>query len=1088
MNKIRAIVLVLFFFGFLIRCKKNSTLFIEVPQSHSGIEFVNVIEDTEDLSILDYMYYYNGAGVAVGDINNDGLNDLFFTANKASNMLYINKGNLQFENISETSGITGKSTWNTGVSMVDINQDGWLDIYVCSVVGIHGFKGHNELYINQKDGTFKESASDYGLAIQNYSTSAAFFDFDKDGDLDLYLLNHGVHKTSTYGVNINRKESNEMSSDKLFENREGKFVDVTALANLSTKGIGFGLAVSIGDLNSDGWDDLYVSNDFYEDDYLYINQKDGTFKEEGHDQLSQTSQFSMGNDIADINHDGLLDIISLDMLPEDEKVLKSSLGEVSISSLRRKRQLGYQDQFPRNHLQINTGQNKFLEIGLLSNIAATDWSWAPLLADFDLDGQKDLFITNGIYRRPNDADYIKFISSDQIRSKISNTKLVDQVALEKMPSGSVPNYFFKGTKELRFHNMKSEWTRNEPIISNGAVSVDLDNDGDLDLVMNNFNTNATILENTLKSDNKHYLKIKFTGTPKNLLGIGTKVNLYSDGKMHFQQLHLTRGFLSSAVPELHFGLGTSEIDSLEVIWPDEKITRLKDVESNSTIHISYLDVEKEKKSEVNEISKKFEPFRINGLEHVHKELYFPEFDREKLMPYGLTQEGPAMAVADINQDGLQDIFIGGSKGFSGVLFMATSSGFSKTNQDIFALDKKSEDVDAVFTDIDMDGDLDLFVVSGGGEYSNEVEQCLDRVYLNDGHGNFNKSDSILPVYYHNGSVVKSSDIDNDGDIDYFVGSRSLPNAFGKPPKSFLLENNNGKLTITQNDLFQDVGMVTDGVFLDYDSDGDDDLFLTAEWRKIQLFENDKGKFKNVTNQQFIKNPYGLWQAATPFDVDKDGDLDLVVGNVGLNTKFRASSDYPLKMYRYDFDGNEKEETIVSMAKNGVYYPVDSKEKLSSQLDLLIKKKYTTANEFAGESITDIFGKKILSQASEEIVEELQSGYYKNHDGKFTFIPFDIALQWGPITYIEKLEEASTSNLIMGGSKIDLPPYQGLWNSQESYFFTSIHEFSKLSNEGISTYHQKVGNLKPLIWNDQPYFIIIPHNNPIQIFKINHEAN
>ncbi|MDA9361097.1 FG-GAP-like repeat-containing protein [Flavobacteriaceae bacterium] len=396
--------------------------------------------------------------------------------------------------------------------------------------------------------------------------------------------------------------------------------------------------------------------------------------------------------------------------------------------------------------------------------------------------------------------------------------------------------------------------------------------------------------------------------------------------------------------------------------------------------------------------------------------------------------------------------------------------------------------DAVFTDIDMDGDLDLFVVSGGGEYSNEVEQCLDRDYLNDGHGNFNKSDSTLPVYYHNGSVVKSSDIDNDGDIDYFVGSRSLPNAFGKPPKSFLLENNNGKLTITQNDLFQDVGMVTDGVFLDYDSDGDDDLFLTAEWRKIQLFENDKGKFKNVTNQQFIKNPYGLWQAATPFDVDKDGDLDLVVGNVGLNTKFRASSDYPLKMYRYDFDGNEKEETIVSMAKNGVYYPVDSKEKLSSQLDLLIKKKYTTANEFAGESITDIFEKKILSQASEEIVEELQSGYYKNHDGKFTFIPFDTALQWGPITYIEKLEEASTSNLIMGGSKIDLPPYQGLWNSQESYFFTSIHEFSKLSNEGISTYHQKVGNLKPLIWNDQPYFIIIPHNNPIQIFKINHEAN
>ena len=441
MNRSKHIFLLLGLCISLLSCQTRTRLFEEVSPEHSGVDFINAIEDTEELSILDYMYYYNGAGVAVGDLNNDGLNDLFFTANKTANKLYLNKGNLKFEDISLTAGIEGKSSWNTGVSLVDINQDGWLDIYVCAVVGIHGFKGHNELFINQKDGTFKESAFDYGLAIQNYSTSAAFFDFDRDGDLDLYLLNHGIHKTTNFENTGNRKESNEMSSDKLFENKNGTFTDITEKANLTTDAIGFGLAVGVADFNNDGWDDLYVSNDFYEDDHLYINQQNGTFKEDSHAQMSQTSQFSMGNDIADVNHDGLLDIITLDMLPEDENVLKRSVGEVSISSLRRKRQLGYQDQFPRNHLQINTGKDKFLEVALLSNIAATDWSWSPILADFDLDGNTDLFISNGIFRRPNDADYIKYISSDQIRSKISNTKLVDQIALDK-------NAFWKCTQLL----------------------------------------------------------------------------------------------------------------------------------------------------------------------------------------------------------------------------------------------------------------------------------------------------------------------------------------------------------------------------------------------------------------------------------------------------------------------------------------------------------------------------------------------------------------------------------------------------------------------------------------------------------------
>ena len=603
-----------------------------------------------------------------------------------------------------------------------------------------------------------------------------------------------------------------------------------------------------------------------------------------------------------------------------------------------------------------------------------------------------------------------------------------------MPSGSVPNYFFKGSSDLRFQNKKKEWTTNRPTLSNGAVSVDLDNDGDLDLVVNNFNENASILENTLELEENHYLKIKLKGSEQNPFGIGTKVSLYSGGKKHFQQLHLTRGFLSSAVPEFHFGLGSSNIDSVAVIFPDEKVIRIQDVAPNKTVEFSYKNAKKNETKSLKLIPQTFENINLSGLTHVHKEAYFPEFAREKLMPYGITQEGPALAVADINQDGREDIFIGGSKGIPGIMYIASLEGFKKTNEGLFNLDRKSEDVDAIFTDIDTDGDLDLFVVSGGGEYYNNVSQCMDRIYINDGLGNFSKSENTLPVYYHNGSVVKNNDIDDDGDLDYFVGSKSIPNAFGKYPRSFLLKNNNGKLSPIQDDLFQDTGMVNDAVFMDYDSDGDADLFIVAEWSKIRLFENKAGIYKEVTEDVIQENPKGLWQAALPYDVDGDGDLDLVVGNVGLNTKFKASAEFPMKMYRHDFDQNGKEETIVSVAKNGVYYPIDSKNKLAGQLESLIKKKYKTAAEFGGESMTDIFEKKALSLAVEETIEELQSGYYNNVDGKFSYVPFETAFQWGPISGIKEIEYAHKKMLIIVGSKIDLPPYQGLWNSQEHFVF------------------------------------------------------
>ena len=620
---------------FLTSCHREGLVFVELDSSESGIDFFNAVQDSEKVNILDYLYFYNGGGVAAGDINNDGLEDLFFVSNLGPNKLYLNR-KLRFEDVSKQAKVEGVSTWNTGVTIVDINNDGWLDICVCAVVGIHGFMGQNELYINQKDGTFKEQASKYGLAIQNYSTSAAFFDYDKDGDLDMYLLNHGIHKTSNF-FGVDRRDSfSEMSSDKFFKNDDGFFIDVTKEANLFGGEVGYGLAVGIHDLNADGWDDIYVSNDFYEDDYLYINQKDGTFTEMSHESLSQTSQFSMGNDISDINHDGLADIITLDMLPEDEKILKNSLGEINYNSLISRRSLGYNDQFPRNHLQINTGKGKFLEIGLLANISATDWSWAPVFADFDNDGQKDLVISNGIYRRPNDADYIKYVSSEQIRTKINNTRLVDNLALEKMPKGDVENYYFKGNSNLRFEDVSDTWVQQQAGLSNGLVAADLDNDGDLDLVFNNFNANATVLKN--KGNDNNSMRVKFLGPPQNKFGLGTKLYAYANGKLFYEQLHTTRGFLSSFPHNIHIGLGTNKVDSIIVFWPDNKEERLYDFNNQNQLVFDYKNAIQPATKQFKLKNDLFVEQNIAQIDHMNTEKVF-RFNREKLMPYGMTQEG-----------------------------------------------------------------------------------------------------------------------------------------------------------------------------------------------------------------------------------------------------------------------------------------------------------------------------------------------------------------------------------------------------------------------------------------------------------------
>lgn len=1062
-------------------CQKTVLLFEEKPTSETEVNFINRVQDSDELNILDYLYFYNGAGVAAGDVNNDGLIDLFFVSNLESNKLYLNKGNLQFDDVSQQAHIQGNSSWNTGVSMIDINHDGWLDIYVCAVVGIHGFMGHNELYINQQDGTFKEEAKSYGLDIQSYATSAAFFDYDKDGDLDMYLLNHSIHNTSNYLGESSRNSFNKMSSDKLYKNENGFFTDVTQEANLLGGNAGYGLAVSVSDLNGDNWDDLYISNDFYENDYLYINQKDGTFKEKIRQSMSQTSQFSMGNDISDINHDGLADIITLDMLPEDEKVLKSSLGEISYNSLIQRRSLGYTDQFSRNHLQINSGNQKFLEIGLFSGIAATDWSWAAVLADFDNDGFKDTAISTGIYRRPNDADYIKYISSDQIKTKINNTRLVDYLALEKMPRGDIKNYFFKGNKDLRFSNMSDTWIRQEPGLSNGMVSADLDNDGDLDLVFNNFNSPASILENTLDKENSS-VKITFSGPSKNPFGIGTKVFVYAEKTMFFEQLHTTRGFLSSFPQEVHVGLGTKSIDSIKVIWPDQKAELLSEIDGTNHYIFDYRNAIPSKKSTEAKKNPFFKEVKSFKIQHTVGENHFPEFNREKLMPYGVTEEGSPLIAADVNNDNVDDLFVGGAKGFPSALFLSTTSGYVKSSTENFEKDKKYEDVDAIFTDIDSDGDLDIFAVSGGGEYIGKSEFNRDRVYLNDGNGNFALAQNILPEYYHTGAVIVGDDFDKDGDEDYFIGSRVINNSFGVAPKSFLLRNENGKLHFDSRLPTSSVGMVKDAVFTDVDGDKDNDLIVVAEWSEIKVFENDNGDFVDITNTLFETNPKGLWQSVTVFDLDMDGVNEIVVGNVGLNTKFEASYDYPLKMYVTDFDNNGQVESVVAIAKDEKYFTIDSKDKLEGQMPELIRRNFNSYEEFAGKSIDQIFGLALLSKATLLLAEELQSGYFKKIENKYHFFPFPLDFQWGPISKLITIDKNNSPSLILTGAKHNLPPYQGKWSSQKHFLLKTLDDFEVLQEQGIDLRHKQVTDFVEIKQQDTVLLGIGVANQKIKFYS------
>ncbi|MEC5164316.1 hypothetical protein RCH18_000032 [Flavobacterium sp. PL11] len=1067
----------------VISCsKKEELLFQKLSSDESNITFNNQLVESKNISILDYLYYYNGGGVALGDINNDGLVDIYFTSNQGENKLYLNEGKNKFKDISKEAGVKGSSDWNSGVVMADVNGDGYLDIYVCAVVGINGFEGKNELFINNKNKTFTESAAEYGLDLDNYSSSAAFFDYDLDGDLDMYLLNHAVHSESSFGNANSRSKRSYESGDKLFRNDNGKFVDVSEQAGIFGGANGYGLGLAVADFNLDGYPDIYVGNDFHEDDYYYLNNGDGTFTESLKQYFGHTSRFSMGVDVADVNHDGFPDILSLDMLPEDEKVLKSSLGDDNVQMLKmRTEKLGYHYQYTRNMLQINQAGNHFTETALLSGIAATDWSWSTLFADYDQDGEQDIFISNGILKRPNDLDYVKYYSNDKIKTKISTTKLLDKEALRKMPSGNVNNYIFQGGADLQFKNRTTDWIENDTIISNGSGYADIDNDGDLDVITNNTNAVASLYIN--KTDaTSNFLKIKLQFKGKNSFGIGAKVISYSNGKKQFKELQTTRGFQSSSEPMIHFGYGKiKQIDSLVVIWPDKTYQSLKNVKTNKTLTISA-----NTKRRVFDYSTLhptilpvFSKVKENlGIDFTHKENDFVDFNAQKLIPYQRSDRGPATAIGDLNGDGKEDIFFGGSQGKQAVIYFQNGNGFSKKVFSTIVSDSIYEDASAVINDFNGDKENDIMVASGSGQYAADL---IHRFYLGK---TLNKS--IFPdTQAMNASVIKAFDYDKDGDLDLFIGNNSKYNSFGRMPNCYLLNNNKGVFSIVQNKTFEKIGMLTDAVFTDFNNDGTIDIIAVGEWMKPTFFANKNGKFTNVTTTVYPEKNNGLWQSLIAFDIDQDGDLDYLVGNWGLNSKFKATQNFPMKMYYDDFDANGTFETIVAIEKNGKYYTTAGLDELAEQFSGMLKKKFNSYKSFAGKTLEEIFDSKMLENAKLYEVHNLKSGYLRNDSGKFTFVAFSNKMQVAPITSFVKsnFDADDKEEVFAAGNYFGVAPYHSRFDGFSGALIKTNKTIYLGSQIGIDLTQKAVRHLNIITVNNKKYLLVTINNKKAELYEM-----
>ncbi|MEK6481007.1 VCBS repeat-containing protein [Catalinimonas sp. 4WD22] len=1052
-----------------------------MPPSQSGVDFTNTLIESDSINILRQANLYNGGGVGVGDFNKDGLVDIYFAGNLVANKLYLNRSQvkdgeteskLQFEDITDKAGVGGENRWCTGVSVVDINADGWLDVYVSASFLDDPLLRKNLLYINQglgNDGipVFKESAEAYGLADAGFSTQGVFFDYDQDGDLDMYLVTNELNDPKTpiqYRPKV--ADGSALNSDRLYRNDSPPnsahpiFTDVSREAGILLEG--WGHAVSISDFNLDGWPDLYVSNDFVSNDVLYINNQKGpdgkvTFTNRASDYIKHTAWNAMGTDAVDVNNDGFVDLMSLEMLPEQNLRKKTMLGGNEYFNYFNNAKYAYEHQYVRNVLQLSTGMTPeghptFGDVAFMAGVYQTDWSWAPLIADFDNDGLRDMIITNGLPRDVTDLDYIVYDNGQSNYGGSTNASL--KMVEEYFPIVKISNYAFKNTDGYGFADSTSSWGLNLPSFSNGGVYADLDNDGDLDVVVNNINDPAFIYENTLngkRGQNEHYIKVELKGKATNPGGIGAKLHIhYADGQQQIYEHQPTRGYLSTVDARAHFGLGKATmVDSMRIDWPDGKSQLLTQIQADQTLTISYLDAKENPKNTsgyhempfytsqaAGQASSLMTSASQHGIRYKHQERDAIDYNIQRTLPHKMSQYGPGIAVGDIDDNGYDDFYVGGSAGNQGRFFMQDARGnFSvDTTRIAYADNSEAEDMGILLFDADNDQDLDLYVVSGSYEFPPDHSVNQDRLYINDGKGNYQISMTALPKLVSNGSCVRAADYDQDGDLDLFVGGRSVSGAYPLAPKSYILENEGGMfndVTLQLCPQLQELGMISDALWSDFDQDGLVDLVIVGEWMPLTFLKNTGNLFENVNASSGISEHTGWWNSLTSGDFDNDGDIDYVAGNLGLNSNYHASAKKPMTIYAKDMDDNGKIDPMVfcyMMAEDSTQksFPMHTRDDMISQL-VAIRKEYPTYKSFGRATMDDIWNAKAKEGAIKMQATHLQSSYIENlGNGKFSLKPLPKAAQMAPLYGMlsEDIDQDGKLDLLLVGNDYGIDPISG----------------------------------------------------------------
>lgn len=1049
----------------------------------TGIEFNNTLSYTEEFNPYTYRNFYNGAGVSLGDINNDGLIDIYFTGNIVNNKLFLNKGNWKFEDITDSAGVACPQIWSTGSTFVDINGDGLLDIYVCKSGKPGGNNRHNELFINQGDLTFKESSKDYGLDITGLSVHSAFLDYDKDGDLDVYILNNSIRSVGGYDLIKDQRNIPDPNNNgnKFLENKNGYFVDITEKAGMFNSAIGFGLGITVSDFNNDTWPDLFISNDFFEKDYLYINSKNGTFVESSDIYFDALSMGSMGADAADLDNDLNSDILVTEMLPSSLKRKKTKAMYDSWDKFKLMESNGYAKQFPRNVLQRNIGNNSFLEIGRKSGVAATEWSWASLLFDMDNDGLRDIFIANGINKDLLDRDYLAYMANDeQVRMLMKKKEEVVKKLIDIMPSKAVPNFVYKNQGDFLFEEVSTKWGLDQPSFSNGNSYADLDNDGDLDLVVNNVNMKCFVYQNKTDTLNKRSIQIQLIGDKKNSKGIGSKLILYNGIEKYMAELFPSRGFQSSVSHRIHFGIGADyEVDSLEVTWPDGDRKLYKNLKSNSINLINYSLGEIIKtKTEIKNIQKNSQLFNYKHIEDS-----FIEFNRERLLMQMRHNEGPALAVADINKDGVDDVYIGGGKNQSSSLFISNHQDTYNQIKEPFLNDSESEDTNALFFDGDNDGDLDLVVASGGKSFSKYSLSLNDRYYINNGLGNFEKKKNAL-IFNKNISTkaLASADINNDGKIDLFFGERYDLTTYGKKGNGVLMINDGqNSFTQTNQKVFSNLGMITDAKFHDFNGDNWPDLIIVGEWMPITILINKNGIFENHTDLYGLNQTSGLWNTIELIDINNDGQMDFIAGNHGTNSFLEKR----MRMYVNDYDANGSYEQIICLNRDGVYYPILDKDELMNQLPEF-KKNTIFYKDYAEKSIEEIVGKLKVEESSVLEIDILKTSLFLGQKDSFNQYDLPEEIQYSPIysILIKNDPDTNKNSLYLGGNQYLVKPQFGSYDASRGWVLPINSDSEKYFTDSPKSLGVKgqIRGINALKNNKKEYIIFAINNDSIKFHE------